>query len=290
MLTGKIAKAIEEEMENGDHSLKTLNEEELGEDHIYHFPLVHYYRFFNNYGVQKRLDAVRNTAPNPEEVDDAIWEIVDTYLMPRNIGNATEEERLFLIEQGLQEADKLAGTLEGDLSRLLKEAMNKIADIGRKGTVGKDGEMTYYVDPEIPGMPKNMVKPMDRMRETDPELAQYIEELEKKSGRLWFEGKEEESHRLMFESARLFVSWWRKMEQGPEAMARKTHMLEACEDAEKQADEAEEQEKEMQKKKLVSEQVNVQQTNSQYTKAIMGQQLKYQQTKSLMDSLKNMSK
>lgn len=262
----------------------------------------HTYRLFSDFDLQERLNQALKAAPDretKEALDTAVWDIVDNYLMPRNIGDRTEEERLSLIEAGLKEGEKLLEGLDENAAAALTDFMKGVAKYGREGKAGEDGSVTY--DVKNPGWRQvygqgYWVKAntpelaLETMAKEAPEEFQKMIKLLNKSSQKYREGDREEGGRLLVLSEILHLEWLLKhAENNPNSayliqQKRATEQIEKAESDSEQADEREEEKKQLALDVSADKMRSVE--SKQFTRT-QAQQMELQKTLYLMKSLEN---
>lgn len=98
----------------------------------------------------------------------AVWSIIDTDLLPYDIGHMTEEERQELIALGMEKAKYLAKDM-GDQASLFLEAMEETAKYGMNGKADETGHVTYQIQwgPPI-GAPDDYISTSDLVQRFAP--------------------------------------------------------------------------------------------------------------------------
>lgn len=261
------------------------------------------YFVFSDFNLQEKLDQVLNAAPDretKEALDTAVWDIVHTYLMPRNIGDKTEEERLSLIEDGLKEAENLLEGLDENAAAALTEFMEGVAKYGREGKVGEDGSVVYDVN--NPGWRKLYGQGNIWVRANTPELAletmakeapeefQNMMELMKEVSQKNKEGDWEEERKLLCQAEVIYLKWaWKDVKDSPNSiyLAQQKRSTEQIEKAESDADRAKEKEKQKQKIALDVSAAKMRNAENKHFVKTQTQQFELQKTLYLMKSLGN---
>lgn len=98
----------------------------------------------------------------------AVWSIIDTDLLPYDIGHMTEEERQELIALGMEKAKYLAKDM-GDHAPMFLEAMEEIAKYGMNGKTDETGHVAYHIEwgPPI-GAPDDYISTSDLVQKLAP--------------------------------------------------------------------------------------------------------------------------
>lgn len=105
-----------------------------------------------------------------ENIVDAAYSIIESDLLPHNVGNLTEEERIELISVGLEKAKYLAEHLEDDKAGIFMEAMNTIAKYGINGKTDQKGNVTYDIRwGAMVGAPDDYISSGELMQRIAPE-------------------------------------------------------------------------------------------------------------------------
>lgn len=103
-----------------------------------------------------------------KKIVKATWSIIDTDLLPHDIGQMTEEERQELIALGMEKAKYLAKDM-GNQSPLFLEAMEEIAKYGMSGKTDEKGHVVYNIQwgPPI-GAPDDYISTSDLVQKLAP--------------------------------------------------------------------------------------------------------------------------
>ena len=136
-----------------------------------------------------------------DAVVDAAYSIIQTNLLPHNVGTMTEEERQELILVGLEEAKYLADSLDEDKAGLFMEAMNTIAKYGINGSMDHEGNVSYDIRwGALVGAPDDYISTGEFMKKIAPkEYAQYSS--------MMAEAIQKKDDRLLMDAMRYFVNW-----------------------------------------------------------------------------------
>lgn len=105
------------------------------------------------------------------------FSIIETDLLPHDIGNMTEQQRQDLISFGMEKARYLAGKM-GDKGSLFLEAMEEVAKYGMSGKADSSGKVTYDIQwGPPPGWPDDHVSTSELMQEISPEKWKTYQEM-----------------------------------------------------------------------------------------------------------------
>lgn len=105
------------------------------------------------------------------------FSIIDTDLLPCNVGNMTEQQRQDLISFGMEKARYLAGQM-GEKGALFLEAMEEVARYGMTGQADSSGKVTYDIQwGPPPGWPDDHVSTSELMQEISPDQWKKYQEM-----------------------------------------------------------------------------------------------------------------
>ena len=136
-----------------------------------------------------------------ENIVDAAYSIIRSDLIPHNVGNLTEDERIELISVGLEKAKYLADRLEGDKAGIFMEAMNTIAKYGINGKTDIQGNVTYDIRwGAMLGAPDDYISRGELMQRVSPEEYKIYSSMRD-------EAIEKNDDRLALKAAKFAIDW-----------------------------------------------------------------------------------
>lgn len=136
-----------------------------------------------------------------ENIVDAAYSIIQSDLIPHNVGNLTEDERIELISVGLEKAKYLADRLEDDKAGIFMEAMNTIAKYGINGKTDLQGNVTYDIRwGAMVGAPDDYISSGELMQRISPEQYKIYSSMRD-------EAIEKNDDRLALKAAKFAIDW-----------------------------------------------------------------------------------
>lgn len=151
--------------------------------------------------IQTNDKLVKSLKGADENIAGAAYSIIQNDLLPHNIGNLTEDERIELISVGLEKARFLADRLEDDKADSFMEAMNTIAKYGMNRKTNQRGNVTYDIRwGAMVGAPDDYISTGELMQKIAPE--QY-----KTYSAMHSEAIKKNDEKLAFKAVRFLINW-----------------------------------------------------------------------------------
>lgn len=133
------------------------------------------WRYVGNIRTDMKLQ--ESLAGMDRSIVKAAFSIIETDLLPHDIGNMTEQQRQDLISFGMEKARYLAKDM-GDQGALFLEAMEEVAKYGMSGKADSSGKVTYNIQwGPPPGWPDDHVSIGELMQEISPEKWEMYQEM-----------------------------------------------------------------------------------------------------------------
>ena len=138
-------------------------------------PAQELWRWIGN--IRTDLKLQESLAGMDKSIVKSAFSIIETDLLPHDIGNMTEQQRQDLISFGMEKVRYLAGKM-GDKGALFLEAMEEVAKYGMSGKADSSGKVTYDIQwGPPPGWPDDHVSTSELMQEISPEKWKTYQEM-----------------------------------------------------------------------------------------------------------------
>lgn len=138
-------------------------------------PAQELWRWIGN--IRTDLKLQESLAGMDKSIVKSAFSIIETDLLPHDIGNMTEQQRQDLISFGMEKARYLAEKM-GDKGALFLEAMKEVAKYGMSGKADSSGKVTYDIQwGPPPGWPDDHVSTSELMQEISPEKWKTYQEM-----------------------------------------------------------------------------------------------------------------
>lgn len=138
-------------------------------------PAQELWRWIGN--IRTDLKLQESLAGMDKSIVKSAFSIIETDLLPHDIGNMTEQQRQDLISFGMEKARYLAEKM-GDKGALFLEAMEEVAKYGMSGKADSSGKVTYDIQwGPPPGWPDDHVSTSELMQEISPEKWKTYQEM-----------------------------------------------------------------------------------------------------------------
>ena len=189
----QAAKAAMERQVNNPERLKRI---EQFKDELQPASVVH--KIYLTAGITQKLNA--GLKGQSDDVYRSVYSIIEDDLIPKDIGDMTENERKEKIYIGLEKAKYASEHLDKDKRGMFMEAVTRIAQMGLNGTNDGNGKMQYDSRPTVWFDTPEYMSTSEMLKLIEPERYNQLEIL-------YSEGMQEQNEEKMNSSRKMMSDW-----------------------------------------------------------------------------------